>query len=236
VDLLPDRDADTLAMWLRERPGVAIVARDRAGAYADGVRRGAPEAIQVADRWHLWRNASDALLWVLERHRGTLSRVGRAIMDEAAVAVRPQRVAPPQPTKLHERRRRRPAERDVCFERVATLSRSGMSADAIRRETGGAPNTVRNWLRAGGAPTWRKGLRKACLIDPFLPYLVRRLKECEGNATQLWREIRELGYTGPAVGAGPHRREGERAVAVGALQSSRLAAANGTSDGPPVPV
>ena len=72
VDLLPDRDAESAARWLAAHPGVEGISRDRSGVYADGATRGAPEATQVADRWHLLKNIGDALEQVLGRQREAL--------------------------------------------------------------------------------------------------------------------------------------------------------------------
>ncbi|MFB8077415.1 transposase [Streptomyces sp. NPDC056013] len=72
VDLLPDRKASSLASWLAERPGIEIVCRDRAPFFAEGATAGAPQATQVADRWHLWHNLGEAAERAVARHRQCL--------------------------------------------------------------------------------------------------------------------------------------------------------------------
>jgi len=67
IDLLPDREADTLSAWLKAHPGVEVVSRDRSRAYASGITEGAASAAQVADRWHLMKNLREALEQFLKR-------------------------------------------------------------------------------------------------------------------------------------------------------------------------
>jgi transposase len=206
VDLLPDRQAKTLATWLSEHPGVEIVARDRAGAYADGIRQGAPDAVQVADRWHLLRNLGDAVQTIVDRQHVEVRKVSKQIAEEAAVpadsvAVVPMNsvaIAPPEPAKTTaalQRSQSAYARRQARYEEAAQLKTAGASLKRIAAVIGAERKTVRRWLRAGGAPLWRKP-RGLSGLAPYHDHLDRCWTEGCRNAAQLWRELVTLGFVG----------------------------------------
>ena len=193
VDLLPDRDAQTVAAWLQAHPGAEIVARDRAGAYADGIRSGAPEAVQVGDRWHLLRNLSDALARALDRHQHDL-RAATACVVEALQSVQAEPevplASPAMPPALD-----RHATRRARFDEALALHGQGWSVRRIARALGVNRQTVQGWLRSRQLPMWRQQPRGSS-VDRHADHLRRRWDEGCRNAAELWREIRQQGFRG----------------------------------------
>ncbi len=169
IDLLPDRSAEVVASWLRRHPGVEVVARDRAGAYAEGVCQGASEAKQVADRWHLLRNLGDALQGAADRHRSAVRRAARAVAHEAGAASAEAAPAP-QATKEVQLRADRRARRLARYEELRRLHESGLSVQEIAPALGMSAGAAYRWLKAGGPPTHDKPAQPRPL-DPYVPYL-----------------------------------------------------------------
>lgn len=186
IDVLPDREADTLADWLRRRPGVQIICRDRSGAYADGAARGAPEAIQVADRWHLMHNLSEAVHKVVTRHRRCLQQTPAAPAP-LPVAAKARAMS----GRRADNTRRRHAA-------VQVLRTDGLTIRAIMRRLGMSRGTVRKHARAPTAeqllgPNPSSGPGK---LGPFKPYLHTRLDDDITDSRILYAKIRDRGYRG----------------------------------------
>jgi transposase len=197
LDLLPERSAEAVAAWLGRHPTVEVIARDRAGAYAEGARQGAPAAKQVADRWHLLRNLGDALQGAVDRHRGAVRRAAR-VVAQGRSAAEPEEVAPaapPHSTKETRLRAERRARRQARYAELHRLHRSGLSAEAVAPALGMSATAVRRWLRAGGPPAHSKP-RQPRPLDAHGPTLERRWREGCRNTSRLWRELRAQGFAG----------------------------------------
>lgn len=198
VDLLPDRSAASVAEWLRQHPGVQIITRDRASVYADGARQGAPDAVQVADRWHLLKNLQEAvqatlLPWQCELRQ----QVGGTVASPTDLqAVTPP--TPPEPPVPLAASLPIPAHRQHQFDRIHTLQQTGSTLGSIAAEVGKSRNTVKKYLALETCPAPQRRSRFSQL-DPFKPFLLERVQTGCRNARQLWEDVRALGYTDGAT-------------------------------------
>jgi len=184
VDLLPERSADSFGSWLDSRPGVEVICRDRGGCYAEGAARGAPLAIQVADRWHLLHNLADAVERAAARHRSCLR-------DEASQPETAPAIQPPAQGQRANRTRYRHAEVHAALARGLTITQISRALHLDRK-------TVRRYATTPDPGDLCSGTRavQPGLLDPYLPYLHQRWDEgCRGTE-QLHREIRARGYRG----------------------------------------
>jgi transposase len=198
IDLLPDRTAATFAQWLIGHPEVTIISRDRAGAYAEGARLGAPQARQVADRFHLLRNVTAALERFLARKHGALRQAADPPPPQTARAaeVAPSPPAPTHMTQHQCLKDEHRARRSARYEEIHALYAQGLSIRAVGRALGLARHTVQRYLRAEGCPERSPRAPRTTLITPFEPYLQARWAAGCHNAAQLWREIRLQGFRG----------------------------------------
>lgn len=201
VDLLGERSAHGFADWLAVRPGIQIITRDRAGCYAQGAMTGAPEAQQVADRWHLLHNVRDALIRLLDRRHIALRTAARAVTTPRIPRAPPadaKRTLPPpprSPSPIQALSQVRRAQRVQRYEHVRELHREGLSQRTIARRLGIDRETVARYVRADAFP--ERALRPyPSTVDAFAGYLHGRWAAGHRNAAQLFHELTRRGFAG----------------------------------------
>lgn len=216
--LLADYSSEQVAQWLRAHPTIEVISRDRAGPLATGATAGAPQATQVADRFHLLQNLGEVVKRVLERHSRLLDEVRRysAIESSNLPPADPQVVAesllPPTETPFPSvpaqeasspappPRQSRQQARHLRYAEAKRLKEAGMKHAQIARHLGVARTTVLDWLRRADYPVHpgakRVGRPLGSKLDPYKPYLQQRFGEGCETASLLWREIQAQGFAG----------------------------------------
>jgi len=178
IDVLPDRETQTVRKWLDDHPGAAVICRDRGTGYGSACRQGAPDAIQVADRWHLLHNLGDAARKAVAAALAGHQHQPQQHEDKG-------KAAPPQPPRAEEIRELHAA--------VRRLLDGGATKAATARQLGICTLTVDKYAAAATAAELIPA-RQPSAVDPYKDYLIRRWNEGARDARALAAEIRQLGY------------------------------------------
>ena len=195
---LPGREADTLSTWLRDHPGVEVISRDRAGAYAKGVRNGAPGAVQVADRFHLLQNLAETLEAVFTAHAQNLRAAEQARCDAMAAERGTVSIPPAQPqAKARALAVERRGRRATIHEQVWALRSQGWSGRVIARHLGISRATVFRNLRSEVFPERkrRRGTGRS-LLDPWQHVVFEHWNNGHRHGRQLFSILQKDGYRG----------------------------------------
>lgn len=190
IDLLPDRETQTLKTWLETHPGVEIISRDRASSYALAATQAAPQAVQVADRWHLLKNLGDAIQRILEANRSAMKQASREvtrILD--TVSPKSDLVAAILPDSV----RVDATNRQQVYQQVKDYQAAGQSIRWVSTQLDLSRNTVRKYWRwttyqPKTIRTWSPVLRHE-------EYLRRRWAEGQRHVKTLHQELQAKGYT-----------------------------------------
>lgn len=182
VDLLPDREVGTVTTWLSHHPEIRLIARDRGGGYGQVAARAAPQAVQVADRWHLMENASAAFLEAVRRSmRSIRSALGTAVIDPALL------------THAERLQHEGYLRREEAYGIIRALAQTGTPIKEIVRLTGRSRKLVREIVRGGGGDVFRC---RSSTLEPYLAWLNAEWSAGCHNGAELWRRLRAVGFTG----------------------------------------
>jgi len=175
---MPERQAETATTWMQAPNEITHVSRDRGSEYASAASRGAPQAIQVADRFHVAKNLSEAVQELLAR---VLTELKAFLEGEAAVAPAQEEVRVPveewRPAPGEQVKRRistHRVEREARYQQVEGLQKQGLTAKEIAHRLGVSERTVRHWRKLGVAPDVRPRRKRQSDFDPYAPYVLAR--------------------------------------------------------------
>ena len=182
VTLLPDREIATSVAWLSNHPEIKILSRDRGGGYGEAAARALPDAIQVADRWHLMENASAAFLDAVRKSmRSIRSAIGATIIN-------------PELLTCAERLQYEGfLRREETNAAIIALARNNVPIRQIVRRTGHSRKLVRQIIRGERTDVFRT---RQCSIDAQLPFLDAQWGSGCRNGAELWRRLKEQGFRG----------------------------------------
>ena len=203
VELLADRSAGAAADWFKKHPEIEVVSRDRAGLYADAARQGAPQARQVADRFHLLKNFRETVERQLGRFEAPIRQSAAQVEDDPDTREQPgiERSNGCSEAAAHERllRRGRAAARKAMFDEIRALYEAGSPVTEIARKLGLGPRRVYRWVRRIDLPEPSAMEPKACTPAYFGAFLARRWAEGTTKVRHLFSDIRHRGYTGSFI-------------------------------------
>jgi transposase len=186
IELLPDRKAATVIQWLAQHPEIEVISRDRSTEYERASREGAPQAVQVLDRWHVLKNFREALERQLKRSQQTLDDIAKAF-----IPVSPPRRSPREEAARRTRYERRWAE----VAQIKALAAQGQPAAQIARNLRRSHHFVRFSLRVEQVPDFRHPPRPSRL-DPHHERLWELWNAGERNAMALLRQVQQEGFPG----------------------------------------
>jgi transposase len=205
LDLLPERSVESVATWLAQHPTVTLVCRDRSVLYADGIRRGAPQAVQVVDRVHLIKNLREALEAFLHNQRAALQTAAARPAQALTLGAGPgpstpmyrgrHQCTPVQHQRQETAQQQRHAPWGATYEAIHTLHTQGTPVTTIAQQLGSSRPTVYAYLRRTTPPSPRSPQRSGQVMRPYMAYVIQRWREGCTDSMQLWRELRALGYT-----------------------------------------
>ncbi|MBB5293402.1 ISL3 family transposase [Deinococcus metallilatus] len=198
VDLLADREAAPLVAWLNQHPEIELITRDRSTAYQEAVTLGAPQAAQVADRWHLVKNVRETLERFVLRTYNTFRTITRTLPTDPvppppspavqepllSIDAAPSGMGPPT------------SRQTARFVAVKDKLQQGLSAKQVAREAGVALGTVKKYLHLEQHPGNARPKRRPRELAPFHGWLQQQWAGGTRNASALHAELRTKGYTG----------------------------------------